>query len=166
MELPAFKNTYNRPGIELLPHRPPFLFLDLLISADETGAVGEVTFAPDWPVFKGHFPEYGVVPGVILVEAMAQTAGASLVAQRYFGDEVPPFFLAGIDDVRFRRQVRPGDKLVTIVRAERIAHGLGMFSLKGYVNGELAAEATVKCMLGLAGAAKREAERKAASRGE
>ena len=148
MEFPQFKNTYNTPGIQLLPHRKPFLFVDNLLSADETGALGEVTFGPDQYFFEGHFPEYPVVPGVILVETMAQTAGAGLVAIKFFGEGVPLFFLAGVDEVRFRRQVRPGDKFTTVVKVEKLRSRLGVFELKGYVGDELAAEAKVKCMIG------------------
>lgn len=155
MEFPTFKNVCNKPGIELLPHRSPFLFVDRLLSADETGAIGEVVFGPDQYFFKGHFPDYPVVPGVILIEAMAQTAGAGLVASGLFGDDVPLFFLAGVDDVRFRRQVRPGDKLTTVSKIAKIAHGLGTFELKGYVGEKLAAQAIVKCMLGAVGDAKK-----------
>jgi len=156
MELPEFKNVYNIPGIELLPHRKPFLFVDRLLAGDDTGCVGEVTFGEDQYFFQGHFPDYPVVPGVILVEAMAQIAGAGLVANGLFSGAVPMFFLAGVEDVRFRVQVRPGDKFTTVSRTARIAHGLGTFELKGYVGDKLAAQAVVKCMLGVAGAAKKE----------
>lgn len=155
MDFPQFKNVRNLPGIQLLPHREPFLFVDTLLSSDETGCIGEVVFREDWPVFKGHFPDYPVVPGVILVETMAQTAGAGLVAEKYFGNDVPNFFLAGVDEVRFRVQVRPGDKFTTVVNMDRISHGMGVFLLKGYVGDKLAVQGKVKCMLGLAGAAKK-----------
>ena len=90
----------------LLPHREPFLFVDAIVSADEKGAVCEHTFTENEFFFKGHFPEYPVVPGVILCETMAQAGGAAL---RYQGI-VPGnslFFFATLDKVKFRNQVRP-----------------------------------------------------------
>ena len=154
MDLPKFKQEFNLTGEELLPHRPPFLFVDRLLSADGTGAVGEYTFTLEKnDFFRGHFPDYPVVPGVVLIEAMSQVAGASVVARKVVGDQAS-FAIAAIDEVRFRQPFRPGDRLVTVIEIVRERAPLGIYRLKGYLNGEPnakgepAAEGIVKCMIG------------------
>lgn len=147
MEFPQFKQVFNKTGESLLPHRPPFLFVDTLIAADETGALGEYTFTDEKnDFFKGHFPGYPVVPGVVLIEAMSQVAGAGVVARGILGEQAA-FAFAAVEDARFKRPVRPGDKLTTVVKIVRERVPLGVYEVEGYVGDDLAATAKVKCML-------------------
>lgn len=132
----------------LLPHREPFLFVDRLVSRDDTSVVGEYTFTAERnDFFQGHFPGNPIVPGVILVESMAQVCAASVVAGGSFGDRAPVFLLAGVSDVRFIRPVRPGDKLVTRATNGRSRGSYYSFVAEGFVGEEKVVKATLKCFV-------------------
>ena len=131
----------------LLPHRPPFLFVDRLEKADEKEAVGYRRFRAEEPFFAGHFPGYPVVPGVILVEAMAQCGGAG-IRSIGGGSDKALFFLASVDKVKFRRQVRPGDEVRMVVTNLRVGKSMLKQAGKAYVGGDLAAEAEWLCLVG------------------
>ena len=132
----------------LLPHREPFLFVDRLISRDDASVVGEYTFTAERnDFFQGHFPGNPIVPGVILVESMAQVCAASVIAGGSFGDRTPVFLLAGVSDVRFIRPVRPGDTLVTHASNGRSRGRYFSFVAEGFVGEEKVVKATLKCVV-------------------
>lgn len=133
----------------LLPHRKPFLFVDTIESYDENGCVCTRKFTEDDFFFKGHFPQYPVVPGVILIETMAQGGGAALSLQKTFA-EGSLFFLATVDKVKFRNQVRPGDTVRMEVTNMRVSPKMVKQSGKAYVGSTLCAEAEWMCLVGAA----------------
>jgi len=132
---------------KLLPHREPFLFVDEVIEADEKKITARRVFGENEYFFKGHFPEYPVVPGVILIETMAQSGGAGLRKLGILGDNAL-FFLATVDKVKFRRQVRPGDELRSEIENLRVSPKMIKQSGKAFVGNELAAEAEWMCLVG------------------
>ena len=136
-------------GIDILPHREPFLYLDQLVTYSREGSVGRVTFGAERDFFRGHFPGHPIVPGVILLEAMCQSAAAGVLACRrdQSGKAAREILLfAGADNVRFRRPVHPDDTFVTQATVLRLGHGIGKFHVRGLVDGVLSAEADLTCM--------------------
>ena len=141
-------NNEQRTEIEsLLPHREPFLFVDEIVQADEKKIVAKHVFTEKEFFFKGHFPEYPVAPGVILIETMAQSGGAGLRKTGAIGAN-RLFFLAGVDKVKFRRQVRPGDEVRSEIENLRVSANMIKQSGKAFVGSELAAEAEWMCLVG------------------
>ena len=131
---------------QLLPHREPFLFVDRLDVVSEERIVGYRTFTDAEVFFKGHFPAYPVVPGVILVETMAQCGGAGVAKLGVLGDKL--FFLATVDKAKFRRQVRPNEEVRMEVENVKISPRMLRQAGKAYVGNEVAAEAEWMCLVG------------------
>lgn len=130
----------------LLPHRDPFLFVDRIEHFDEKTVLGYRQFRSSENFFRGHFPDYPVVPGVLLVESLAQCGGAGVRAQGTLGNKL--FFLAAIEKAKFRRQVRPDEEIKMEIENLRI--GARMIRQKGVasVDGEIACEAEWLCLVG------------------
>lgn len=133
---------------EIMPHRYPFLLVDRITeySADEIVGIKNVTV--NEPFFQGHFPEDPIMPGVLILEAMAQTGGLLVFASfpQYKGK---PFYFAGVDKVRWRKPVRPGDQLVLNVKL--LKQRGGFFKMKGeaFVDNKLVAEAEMTANIDL-----------------
>lgn len=130
----------------LLPHRDPFLFVDEIISAGKEKISARHVFSEGEFFFKGHFPQYPVVPGVILVETMAQSGGAGLRKLGLLGGDAL-FFLASVDKVKFRRQVLPGEEVRCEIENLRVSQRMIKQAGKAYVGDELAAEAEWLCLV-------------------
>ncbi|MBP1466852.1 3-hydroxyacyl-ACP dehydratase FabZ [Candidatus Chloroploca sp. M-50] len=124
----------------ILPHRYPFLLLDRVIELEAgVRAVGEKLVTVNEPQFQGHFPDNPVMPGVLIVEALAQTGALAVMSLPAYADKLVLF--AGIDDCRFKRVVRPGDHLRLEVTLDKLRRGIGKGRGRATVNGELACEA-------------------------
>ncbi|MDR1929864.1 MAG: 3-hydroxyacyl-ACP dehydratase FabZ [Treponema sp.] len=137
----------SRETIEgLLPHRDPFLFVDEILRCDGETISARHVFTEGEFFFAGHFPQYPVVPGVILIETMAQSGGAGLRKQGILRGEAL-FFLASVDKVKFRRQVRPGEEVRSEITNLRISPRMIRQAGKAYVGDELAAEAQWLCLV-------------------
>jgi 3-hydroxyacyl-[acyl-carrier-protein] dehydratase len=134
---------------KLLPHRAPFLFLERLsdIIPNES-ATGWKAVSFNEPHFQGHFPAQAVMPGVLIVEAMAQAAGALVVHSLGLTSENRLVYFMTIEKARFRRPVRPGDLLRMPVRAIRHRGPVWRFGGEAYVGDMLCAEAEFSAMIG------------------
>jgi len=130
--------------LEILPHRYPFLLIDRILEVRDKYVCGIKCVTMNEWFFQGHFPQKPVMPGVLIIEAMAQT-GAAMVHQ-YEENRGKLVFLAGVDEARFRRLVQPGDVLRIEVTELYRRRGVGRSAAKAYVGDELACEATLTFM--------------------
>lgn len=133
----------------LLPHRYPFLLIDRIIGlqpGESITAIKNVTF--NEPFFQGHFPGRPIMPGVLIIESMAQ-AGGILYYMSLEGVEAGQlFYLVAVDEARFRRPVLPGDQLRTDVRVVRKRRSMWRFECSASVDGEQAVSAVIMCAPG------------------
>ena len=135
--------------MKFLPHRYPFLLVDRvveLVPSERVVAIKNVTM--NEPQFTGHFPHHPIMPGVLMIEALAQTAG--LLAFKSGGKEVGEnsvVYFVGIDGARFKRPVVPGDQLRMEATVLRRTRGIWKFATQATVDGQLACEAELMCTL-------------------
>jgi 3-hydroxyacyl-[acyl-carrier-protein] dehydratase len=134
--------------LKLLPHRYPFLLVDKIVDMDgDNSAIGIKNVTFNEPFFQGHFPNFPVMPGVLLIEGMAQTAGALCMASiEEVRDPHLVYFMA-IDRARFRRPVLPGDTVHYHMRKRRNRGRVWRFEGQAKVNGQLVAEAEISAMI-------------------
>lgn len=130
----------------ILPHRYPFLLVDRIIEMDADHVVGIKNVTTNEPFFRGHFPDFPVMPGVLVVEAMAQTAGVQVLST------IPDrqnklVFLVSVDNARFRKPVRPGDQLRIEMRVIKRKGTVAKMAGQATVEGVPVAEAEVMCKL-------------------
>ena len=132
--------------MKLLPHRYPFLLVDRILECDDVKhVVGLKNVTINEPFFQGHFPGRPVMPGVLQIEAMAQTGGI-LIMRRFVGQALIPYFLS-IDACRFRRVIQPGDAMRIEMEMTTLRSRVAKFRGRGLVGGQVASEADVLCML-------------------
>ena len=132
--------------MELLPHRYPFLLVDRVTGYEDGSsltAIKNVTI--NEPFFQGHFPGEPIMPGVLILEAMAQATGLIAFTSLIEPNGSSLYMLVGIDKARFRGQVVPGDQLQLHITLKRNMRGIGMFACEARVDGDIVAEAEMMC---------------------
>jgi 3-hydroxyacyl-[acyl-carrier-protein] dehydratase len=130
-----------------LPHRYPIILVDRVLEIEPPNRIVALkNVSINEPVFMGHFPHYPVMPGVLIIEALAQAAAIlSFAALGKQADANSVYYFAGIDNARFKRPVGPGDQLRLEVELQREMRGIGKFKARAMVEGNLAAEADLLC---------------------
>ena len=125
--------------LNLLPHRYPFLLVDKILEQEENKIIGVKNVTINEPFFQGHFPGHPVMPGVLIIEAMAQVGGVLMFSKEENKGKIPLF--AGIDKARFKKPVHPGDQLKIKVEIIKMIKGIGKAKAEAYVDGNLVASA-------------------------
>jgi 3-hydroxyacyl-[acyl-carrier-protein] dehydratase len=134
--------------LKCLPHRYPFLMIDKIIDIDgDDSAVGIKNITFNEPIFQGHFPENPVFPGVLIIEGMAQTAGATVIAHDALNDGKKIVLLITIDKAKFRKPARPGDRLEYHIKKIQRRKTVGRYEARAIVDGVVVAEAEVGAMI-------------------
>lgn len=134
--------------MEMIPHRYPFLMVDKVIDVvPHESATGVKNVTASEPHFQGHFPEKPIMPGVLIIESMAQTAAVVVVESLGQHAEGKLVYFMSVDNARFRRPVVPGDTLMVHVKKERSRGNVWRFNGEAKVNGQLMAEATFSAMI-------------------
>ncbi len=130
-----------------LPHRYPIILVDRVLELERGKRIVALkNVSINEPVFMGHFPHYPVMPGVLIIESLAQAAAIlSFASFDKHADKDSVYYFAGIDDARFKRPVGPGDQLRLEVELVREMRGIGKFSARALVDGRVAAEANLIC---------------------
>ena len=127
---------------KIIPHRYPFLLVDKIIELEEgKKAVGIKNVTVNEPFFQGHFPDYPVMPGVLIVEALAQVGAVAMLIKEDNKGKLA--FFTGIDNFRFKAQVRPGDTLTLTVEVIRVKGPMGKGKATAYVEDKLVAEGEI-----------------------
>jgi 3-hydroxyacyl-[acyl-carrier-protein] dehydratase len=130
--------------MKLLPHRYPFLLVDKITEFEKgQSIVGIKNVTINEPFFQGHFPDHPIMPGVLILEAMAQVGGVYAILAKEVGENQVPYFV-GIDKAKFRKPVLPGDVLSLNLELLAMRRGIYTFSGRATVNGKLVAEAELK----------------------
>ena len=133
--------------LEYLPHRYPFLLIDRVLDfvpGQSLTGLKNVSF--NEPFFQGHFPQRPIMPGVLILESLAQATGIlAIKTEGEMPDKNTMYYLVGIDKARFKRPVGPGDQLILEVGLERVKRGIGLFSAQASVAGKLVAAAELMC---------------------
>ena len=136
-----------RQIMEIIPHRPPFLLIDRIVElVDGERAVGIKQVTINEPFFAGHFPGYPIMPGVLIVEALAQVGAVAVLRLPEYRGKLA--FFAGIDNVRFKRQVVPGDTLRLEVVLGKLRRGVGVGTATATVDGALACRGELMFAIG------------------
>jgi len=135
--------------LEYLPHRYPFVLVDRVLEIEPGKKIKAVkNVSINEPFFPGHFPHHPVMPGVLIVEALAQAAAIlSFKTGNFMPSDDSVYYFAGIDKARFKKPVSPGDQLMLEVSIDRILKGIWKYNCSASVDGKLVAEADIMCIL-------------------